>query len=121
MKLNLSEIGERLQTFRKTLGLKQSDVADSLTVPQNAISRFENGLGGSLEMLLNLVNYYDEYFLAYFIFANQFEVIKRGEDILETNAYNSIALERLKVLKDDLSGKMEEITDIINVMETKPD
>lgn len=120
MKITLPEIGERLQIFRKTLGVKQKDVAESLNVQQNAISRFEKGLGGSLEILLDLVNYYDAHFLAYLLFANQFEVIKRGEDVPENNIYNSIALERLKILKNELADKTEQIMDIINVMETKP-
>ncbi|QNF31358.1 helix-turn-helix transcriptional regulator (plasmid) [Adhaeribacter swui] len=121
MKLTLPEIGERLQTFRKTLGFTQKDIAESLNVQQNAISRFEKGSGGSLELLLDLVNYFDGHFLAYSLFADQFEVIKRGEDVPGNTIYNKIALERLKVLKNDLAEKTEEVAEIINLMETKED
>ena len=115
MNITLPELGERLQMLRKALDLSQKDLAASLEVGQNQISRLENGIGGSLELLLQLLNFYGKNFLICFIFSEQFEVIKKTDDLPVSNTFNSIAVERLKLLQTDFA---EQITDIISIMET---
>ncbi len=99
MKLVLNDIGERLQSLRKALDLSQKDLATALVVGQNQISRLENGIGGSLELLLDLVNFYSDHFYVNQVFAEDFEVIKKSDVLPQMGTFNSIAVERLKLLK----------------------
>ena len=116
MKLTISDLGERLQMYRKTLDLSQKDLAAALeSGQQNQISRLENGLGGSLELLLQLVNFYDAHFFTGFLFSEQFEVVRKIEGVPVANTYNSIVVERLKLLQTDITGQ---ISEIIGIMET---
>ncbi|WP_181308806.1 helix-turn-helix domain-containing protein [Rufibacter sp. XAAS-G3-1] len=114
MNLVLVDLGERLQLLRRSLELSQKDLAQTLSVGQNQISRLENGLGGSIDLLLLLINFYDEHFQICNLFKEHFEIVKKGEDEKETDTYNYIALERLKFLKDEVNEKLE---GIIKVME----
>jgi len=114
MKLTLTDLGERLQMFRKAMDISQKDLAATLEVQQNQISRLENGIGGSLEMLLQLIGFYGEHFHLNSIFSEDFEVIKKSEGLPHLSTFNSIAIERLKLLQTDVSGQ---ITDIIDILE----
>jgi len=114
MKLNLHDLGERLQLLRKGLDLSQKDLAATLETHQNQISRLENGIGGTLELLVQLLNFYSDHFHISFIFSDEFEVIKRSEPLSHMSTFNSIAIERLKILQTDVNGQ---ITDIIGIME----
>lgn len=114
MKITLADLGERLQTLRKALDLSQKDLAATLEVGQNQISRLENGIGGSLELLLQLFNFYGEHFHIQYLLAESFEVCKKGETMQPKNTYASIALEKLKMLHEEVS---EQMNDIISIME----
>ena len=114
MNLVLADLGERLQLLRRSLELSQKDLALSLNVGQNQISRLETGLGGSIDLLLLLINFYEEHFQICNLFKEHFEIVKKGEAEKETDSYNSIALERLKFLKEEVDEKLQ---GIIKVME----
>lgn len=116
MTLTLAELGERLQTFRKTLGLKQKDVAESITAPQAAISRLEGGIGGSIDLLLDLFNFYGGHFYISSILTKDFEVIKKTDDTSQMNTLDGIAVERLKLMREDVD---QQVTDIIEIIEKR--
>lgn len=115
MNLVLTDLGERLQMLRKALDLSQKDLAATLEVGQNQISRLENGIGGSIELLLQLFNFYGQHFHISLLLSEQFEVIKKGESLSVRNSYNSIAIERLKLMQTEFS---DQITDVIKVLES---
>jgi len=114
MKIALTDLGERLQQLRKSLDLSQSDLATTLQVGQNLISRLENGLGGSLDVLLLLINFYSDHFQLYSLFSEQFEVIKKSDAVSQMSTFTSIAVERLKFIQTDLG---QQITDVIDILE----
>jgi transcriptional regulator with XRE-family HTH domain len=114
MNLTITDLGERLQMLRKAMELSQKELAATLEVQQNQISRLENGIGGTLEMFLQLINYYGEHFHLHSMFSEEFEVIKKSENLSQPLVYNSIAVERLKLLKTEFS---DQITDIISIIE----
>jgi len=114
MKLTLPELGERLQMLRKALDLSQKDLAANLETHQNQISRLENGLGGTLELLIELLNFYSGHFHIGLLFSDEFEVIKKSEPLSHMSTFNSIAVERLRLLQTDFS---DQITEVIGIME----
>ncbi|GAH36044.1 unnamed protein product, partial [marine sediment metagenome] len=76
MEITLNLVGERLKEMRKALGMLQEDVAKHLEVNQNAISRIEKGTGGSVSILLKLINYYSNFFVVEHILSPKFEVVQ---------------------------------------------
>lgn len=116
MNIILADLGERLQLLRRSLELSQKDLAHTLNVGQNQISRLENGLGGSIDLLLLLINFYDAHFNICHIFKEHFEIVKKGDEMQQTSPYTSIAIERLKMLHSEVNEKME---GIIKVMEQR--
>ena len=113
MNITNKELGERLKQFRNKLGLRQGDVADKLGVNQNMISRIEKGIGGTIETLLSLINYYSQFFVVDHIFSNNFTVIEIG---LTPSHLDSVAIERLKLLQEDLN---KDIAKIIVLLESQ--
>lgn len=58
MEIQYNLIGKRIQTRRKELHIKQSDMAEYLNISSNHMSSIENGREKpSLEILLNICNF----------------------------------------------------------------
>lgn len=62
MSVSIQELGQRLKLLRKQLDLSQESLAESMGVNQNQISRLENGVGGTIELLLLLFSFYSNHF-----------------------------------------------------------
>lgn len=113
MEITLKLLGGRLKEMRKALGMLQEDVAKHLKVNQNAISRIEKGTGGSVSILLKLINYYSNFFVVEHILSPKFEVVQISDT---TGPMESVAIERLKLWQQEFNG---EITQIIHLLEVK--
>ena len=106
MEITLKLPGGRLKEMRKALGMLQEDVAKHLDVNQNAISRIENGVGGGINVLLKLLNFHSAFFVVEHILSPKFEVVWKTDS---TGPLESVAIERLKLWKEELNGEIEEI------------
>ena len=106
MEITLKLLGGRLKEMRKALDMLQEDVAKHLDVNQNAISRIENGAGGGINVLLKLLNFYSDFFVVVHILSPKFEVVRISDT---TGPLESVAIERLKSLKNQLVKEIENI------------
>lgn len=70
-----TQIGERLKQLRLASNLSQAEIAQKLNTHQNAISRMENGQGGTIDLLFDLVSYYSNVFYVGNFFHSHFEVL----------------------------------------------
>ncbi|PRY13762.1 transcriptional regulator with XRE-family HTH domain [Pontibacter ummariensis] len=114
MNIALSDIGEKLNAFRKTLGLSQKEVAVAMGVHQTQISKFENGEGSSVELLLQVLNYYGTNYNVRFIFADEFEIILSAPGDVLTSPYNSIAVEKLSLLGEEVNAQLVEVKRLLS-------
>ena len=110
MEITLKLLGGRLKEMRKALDMLQEDVANHLNVNQNAISRIENGAGGGINVLLKLLNFYSDFFVVEHILSPKFEVVRRSDSI---GPMESVAIERLKLWKEEFNGEIEEIIKLL--------
>ena len=56
--LDMSEFGKRVQAVRENiLKMNQSELAEKINTSQVLLSRLENGIGGSINVVFDLVNY----------------------------------------------------------------
>lgn len=114
MILNLAILGERLQMLRKALSISQKDMAALLNVKQVQISRVESGDGGSLELFVDLINFYAKDFYLNLMFSDHFEPVKRADITPGDNVLKTIATERLKELQKDFTQEITSVITIIN-------
>jgi transcriptional regulator with XRE-family HTH domain len=110
MEITLKLLGGRLKEMRKAMGMLQEDVAKHLDVNQNAISRIENGSGGGISILLKLLNYYGNFFVVEHILSQKFEVVRLSDS---AGPLESVAIERLRLLKDDLVNEIDKINQLL--------
>lgn len=111
MKVSLKVLGERLYEFRKELNLSQGEVAQTLGCQQNAVSRIENGRGGSIDFLLDMINFYKQYFIIDTLFSSSFQVMRQNEDASAT--IHHIIIERLRVLGEDVRTETEQLIKLL--------
>lgn len=116
MKLDLNNVGERLQQLRKALDISQLELATNTNLNQNQVSRLENGSGGSLEGLFNLINFYSDHFHMNTVFSESFEPVKKSDAPPQVSNRQSVAVEKLKSIHSDLG---RELIDVINILENQ--
>ena len=108
-KINLPTLGVRLKQIREYIGYSQAQLADKLGCRQNAISNIELGKGGSLTLLINLLNFYSEYVYIDLIFSERFYLISSNEhDEAKKANYNSVIIELIKQSEKIFNSKIEE-------------
>lgn len=113
MKITLRILGERLKELRQALDLTQGEIAEHVNVNQNSISRIENGVGGSIDVLLGLINFYKEYFFIQELFSHDFQVISLFQDKPELTL-ESVAVERLKMLREDFCKDLDNVIKLLD-------
>lgn len=106
MEITLKLLGGRLKEMRKALDMLQEDVAKHLDVNQNAISRIENGVGGGINVLLKLLNFYGDFFVVEHILSPKFEVVQISDS---AGPLEGVAIERLKLWQKAFNGEIEQI------------
>lgn len=74
--MDRSEFGKRLKAVRSNvLEMSQGELANELGVIQPLVSRLENGLGGTIELLFEIVTYfYKNGYPAYYLFCKDFNI-----------------------------------------------
>ncbi len=111
MKISLTVLGERLCELRKDLNMSQGEVAHALHCQQNAVSRIETGKGGTIDFLLDMINFYKEYFIINSLFAETFQIMRQNED--QSATLHSVVIERLKVLEEDVGIEVKQLIKLL--------
>jgi transcriptional regulator with XRE-family HTH domain len=114
MNIALSDIGGKLHAFRKTLGLSQKEVSVAIGVHQTQISKLENGEGSSIELLLQVLNYYGTTYQVRFILADTFDIVMGAAGESLTSPYNSIAVEKLSLLGEEVIAQLGEVKRLLS-------
>ncbi|MFD1187202.1 helix-turn-helix domain-containing protein [Pontibacter rugosus] len=115
MNITLSAIGEKLIVLRTTLGLSQKNIADAMGVSQTQISKMENGKGGSIDLLLQVFEFYGGTHQVKFVFTDAFEVVMPPQDPT-TTLYNNIALEKLTLLEGEITHQFSEVKKLLRAV-----
>ena len=113
MTITQTIIGERLKAMRKHLGLGQKDIAKNIGVNQNVISRLESGKGGNIENLFLLTNFFSGFFYLDRLFSEHFAVMELS-NMSEKDMIDSVAVERLNVLKKMVEEEINNVTDLLS-------
>ncbi|MGE9310893.1 helix-turn-helix domain-containing protein [Niabella sp. CJ426] len=109
--MDRSEFGKRLKAVRSNvLKMSQGELATELGVIQPLVSRLENGLGGTIELLFEIVAYfYQKGYPAYSLFYKDFN-IEEFKAVSHTKLPKKIAAnvgEGLTELKSFLTAALE--------------
>jgi transcriptional regulator with XRE-family HTH domain len=90
--ISLKELGNRMKQIRNHLGLNQTDLALRLQCKQVAISRLENGLGGTAVLLASLLSFYSQYIYIHYIFAETFYLVSTDDKEICRSNLDSVIL-----------------------------
>ena len=98
--LNMIEFGKRVQAIREqVLKMSQSELAEKINTSQVLLSRIENGVGGSINVVFDLVNYLNsKNIAAKEIFSRRFSI-----DLVTQNSGNPNAA------KTQIEGLVKEL------------
>lgn len=113
MNLDRKIIGKRMHNYRLALNLKQTELEVKTNLTQNTISKVENGLGGSLETFLILLNFYSKYFNVSNILSEEFSIVKESLEQQTSKSYNALALMKLTALEETMNVKLNEIKEVL--------
>lgn len=112
--ITLPILGTRLKQIREHIGYSQAQLAEQLNCKQNAISNLEQGKGGSLKLLFQVLNFYSNYVFIDLIFSEKFYLISNTEeDEAQKANYNSVIIEIIrqseKNYEDAMSNAKKEL------------
>lgn len=113
MELNRKIIGKRIHNYRIALNLKQTELEAKTNLTQNTISKIENGLGGSLEAFLTLLNFYSKHFNVNNILDEDFSIVKESLKQQTSKSYNALALMKLAALEKTMNEQFDEIKEVL--------
>lgn len=116
MELTPKEFGNRLKLLRVKANLSQEEVANRLNTSQNIISRMEMGVGGTLTMAFEMLNYFRNTFSLDNFLADEYTIdsINTSNEI---QPLESVAVERLIILRDEIH---KELTYNIGLIKGEP-
>ena len=104
--LDMIEFGKRVQMVREhVLEMNQSQLAEKINTTQVLLSRIERGIGGSINVVFDLINYlYSRDIAAKEIFGEQFSL-----DLVSRNSNNSnVVNTQIEALVQELQKTMSE-------------
>lgn len=81
MRIDRALIGQRLQLYRQYLNMNQAFVSDYTGIRQTTISVIENGKAGGIDVILDLLRFYQKHYDLGNFFAEDFIPIPRGSDM----------------------------------------
>jgi predicted transcriptional regulator len=92
--MDVVELGKRVSAIRgEILGMTQKELAPFLNTEQALLSRLERGIGGSLYLVLDFINYlYKKNLQGHMLFRQPFDIGLFSSNIIET--------ERAKILSE---------------------
>jgi transcriptional regulator with XRE-family HTH domain len=112
--LNMIEFGKRVQAVREqVLKMSQSELAEKINTSQVLLSRIENGIGGSINVVFDLVNYLNsKNIAAKEIFSTRFSI-----DLVTQNSKNpNAATIQIQGLVKELQKNMNEDFDKLSLL-----
>lgn len=106
--ITLKVLGARLKQIREYLGISQIDLAEKVNCQQNSISRLEHGKGGSIVLVINLLNFFSNYVFIDMIFSENFYLVStNANEEAKKNNLNSIVIELIKTSKKQYEKKLD--------------
>ena len=100
--LTLKEFGNRIRKLRTHLNITQEELAVATGGTQNSISRLESGLGSSIEIFFNILNFYKEKGIkVYLLFLPGFDI-----DLIASSENTTV--EQIQGLMHELLTKINE-------------
>jgi transcriptional regulator with XRE-family HTH domain len=114
--INLSVFGERIQLVRdKVLHLTQGELAKEIGSTQVLLSRLENGKGGAINLVFDLVNFlYNKGFNGAVLFDKTFDIEKLTSGINSKFDNTGEMPQSLSKVKAITQSFYEEILKIVN-------
>lgn len=109
--LNMIEFGKRVQAIREqVLEMSQSELAEKINTSQVLLSRIENGVGGSINVVFDLVNYLNsKNIAAKEIFSRRFSIDLVTKNSGNPNAANTQIEELVKELQKTMSADFDKL------------
>ena len=109
--LNMKEFGKRVQVIREqVLDMSQSELAEKINTSQVLLSRIENGIGGSINVLFDLVNYLNsKNIAAKEIFSKRFSIDLVTQSSISPNAAATQIQELVKELQKNMNEDFDKL------------
>jgi len=105
------EFGKRVQEVRENiLQMNQSELAEKINTSQVLLSRLENGIGGNINVVFDLVNYlYSRNIAAKEIFAERFSLDLVMQNSNNPNTINTQIEALVKELQKTMSNDFDKL------------
>lgn len=101
-------LGNRLKQIREQLDLSQGNLAQIVDCKQNAISNLERGKGGSITLLINVLNHFSKYVYIDLIFSEKFYLIStKDHDVAKKGNFTSVVAEIIEEAKLQHLNRMD--------------
>jgi len=93
--LNQEVLGSRLRQVREVLELSQKEIANKLNCKQSSVSNLELGKGGSITLLLKLLNFYSSSsFYIDLLFSEDFYLVEMNKNMTSSKAMREEIINR---------------------------
>lgn len=109
--LNMVEFGQRVQMIREhVLKMTQSELAENINTTQVLLSRLENGIGGSINVVFDLINYlYLKNIAAKEVFGEHFSLDLVMKNSNDPTTINIQLAELVKELQKTINVDMDKL------------
>jgi transcriptional regulator with XRE-family HTH domain len=117
--LNMQEFGKRVQAIREqVLNMSQSELAEKINTSQVLLSRIENGIGGSINVVFDLVNYLNsKNIAAKEIFGKQFSIDRVVQVPGNSKKARTQIEKKVKELQKSMSADFDKLLLLLSLQE----
>lgn len=106
-------IGKRLKEVRKYFDKTQKEIADTLEMDQNVISRIESGKNVSGNAWLTLLHYYSKFIRIDALFSDNFDLlINNSKDLIKPFHVESIFLDKMEIIINQLDSASKQLKEM---------